>query len=60
MRARIGWLFMWAAIAGGTAAVAGQGAKPSPDALATRVQVLEDREAIRALLVSYALLRLTG
>ena len=28
--------------------------KPSPDALAARVQVLEDREAIRALLVSYA------
>jgi uncharacterized protein (TIGR02246 family) len=31
--------------------VAGQ---PKPDALAARVQVLEDRDAIRALLVSYA------
>ena len=29
-------------------------AKPSPDALAARVQTLEDRDAIRALLVSYA------
>jgi uncharacterized protein (TIGR02246 family) len=28
--------------------------KPSSDAIAARVQVLEDREAIRALLVSYA------
>jgi hypothetical protein len=35
-------------------AVSGQTATPSPDALAVRVRALEDREAIRALLVSYA------
>ena len=35
-------------------AVAAQGVKPSADALAARVQALEDREAIRAVLVSYA------
>ena len=33
--------------------VAGQAGRPAPDALA-RIQVLEDREAIRALLVAYA------
>lgn len=54
MRARIGGCVMGAAIAASVAGVAGQAAKPSPDALAARVQVLEDREAIRALLVSYA------
>ena len=54
MRARIGWFLMWAAIAGSLAGVAAQSAKPTSDALAARVQVLEDRDAIRALLVSYA------
>ena len=64
MRARIGCFIVCAAIAGSLTGVAGQStsaqatadktAKPSPDALATRVQTLEDREAIRALLVSYA------
>ena len=45
---------MCAAIAGSITAAAGQTAKPSSDALAVKVQVLEDREAIRALLVTYA------
>jgi uncharacterized protein (TIGR02246 family) len=54
MRARIGRFFVCAAIAGSLTAVAAQSAKPSSDALAARVQVLEDREAIRALLVTYA------
>src|SRR5262252_701233 len=52
MRARIGCFLVCAAIAGSLTGVAGQTAKP--DALAARLQVLEDREAIRALLVSYA------
>jgi uncharacterized protein (TIGR02246 family) len=34
--------------------VAAQAARPSSDALAARIQTLEDREAIRALLVAYA------
>ena len=34
--------------------VAAQTAKPSSDTVAAKVQVLEDREAIRALLVTYA------
>ena len=54
MRTRLGWFLMSAAIASSLTAAAGQTAKPSPDLLATRVQVLEDRDAIRALLVSYA------
>src|SRR5215467_5693410 len=54
MRARIGCLVVCAAIASSIIDLAGQTAKPSPDALAARVQVLEDRDAIRALLVSYA------
>ena len=54
MRTRIGRFFMWAAIASSLSLVAGQAAKPSADLLAARVQVLEDRDAIRALLVSYA------
>src|SRR5215475_5027028 len=52
MRARIGCFLVCAAIASSLTGVAGQTAKP--DALAARLQVLEDREAIRALLVSYA------
>ena len=54
MRATIGRFVTCAAIASSLASVAGQGAKPAPDALAARVQVLEDRDAIRALLVRYA------
>jgi len=45
---------MCAAIATSLIGVAAQSGKPSSDALAAKVQVLEDREAIRALLVSYA------
>ena len=54
MRARISWFFVCAAIASSFVNVAGQAAKPASDSLAARVQTLEDREAIRALLVSYA------
>ena len=61
MRARIGCFVVCAAIASSLAGVAGSAqatadrlGKPSPDPLAARVQALEDREAIRALLVSYA------
>jgi len=54
MRARIGCFLAGAAIVASLAGVAGQAAKPSSDALAAKVQVLEDRDAIRALLVSYA------
>jgi uncharacterized protein (TIGR02246 family) len=63
MRARIGHFFVCAAIANSLSGVAASAsaqatadkqAKPSPEPLAARVQVLEDREAIRALLVSYA------
>src|SRR5688572_4141800 len=54
MRTRLGWVLMSAAIVSSLTAAAGQTAKPSPGLLAARVQVLEDRDAIRALLVSYA------
>jgi uncharacterized protein (TIGR02246 family) len=54
MRAHIGRFFMWGLIASSLAGVAGQTATPSAGALAARVQVLEDRDAIRALLVNYA------
>jgi uncharacterized protein (TIGR02246 family) len=54
MRSRFGRFVMCAAIASSLSGVAAQSAKPSSDALAARVQVLEDRDAIRALLVSYA------
>lgn len=54
MRARIGCFVMCAALASLFTGVAAQGAKPSSDVLMARLQVLEDREAIRALLVSYA------
>jgi hypothetical protein len=53
MRARIGWFLVYAAIAGSLTGVAGQTPKSSPP-LFDRVQALEDRESIRALLVSYA------
>ena len=54
MRTRIGGFLMCAAIASALVGVAAQSAKPSSDALAAKIQVLEDREAIRALLVTYA------
>jgi uncharacterized protein (TIGR02246 family) len=54
MRTRIRRFVICAAIAISLAGVSAQSAKVSSDALAARLQVLEDREAIRALLVSYA------
>jgi uncharacterized protein (TIGR02246 family) len=45
---------MCAAFASSWTGVAAQTVQPSSDALAARVRVLEDREAIRALLVTYA------
>jgi ketosteroid isomerase-like protein len=54
MRARIGCFCLCAAIASSLDGVAAQAAQSSSDALAARLQVLEDRDAIRALLVSYA------
>jgi ketosteroid isomerase-like protein len=54
MRARIGGFVMCAAVAISMAGVAAQSARASSDALAAKVQVLEDRDAIRALLVAYA------
>jgi len=53
MRTRIALLCVSVAmVAGSHVEVAGQA--PAPAALAARVQTLEDRDAIRALLVSYA------
>jgi ketosteroid isomerase-like protein len=54
MRAGISGCLIAAAIATAVAGVDAQTARPAADALAARVQVLEDRDAIRALLVSYA------
>src|SRR5262245_5156418 len=54
MRASVGCFFLCAAIASSLTGVGAQTAKPSSDALAAKVQALEDREAIRALLVTYA------
>ena len=55
MRTSVGRFVVCAAVASALAGVAAaQTAKPSSDAIAARLQVLEDREAIRALLVSYA------
>ena len=45
---------MSAAVASSYVSVAAQGTSPSSGALAARLQVLEDKEAIRALLVAYA------
>jgi SnoaL-like domain len=54
MRTRIPLLCACVVLSTGSfVAVAGQ-AQPQPSALAARLQVLEDRDAIRALLVSYA------
>jgi uncharacterized protein (TIGR02246 family) len=41
-------------VAGSLVGLAAQGPQPASDALAVRIQALEDRDAIRALLVSYA------
>jgi hypothetical protein len=54
VRARIGGFLMCAAIASALVGVAAQSPKSASEALAAKVQVLEDREAIRALLVTYA------
>jgi hypothetical protein len=55
MAARIAALLvLWVAVAGSHVESAGQAGRPAADALAARVQTLEDREAIRALLVAYA------
>jgi hypothetical protein len=54
MRASVGRFFLFAAIACSLTNITAQTAKPSSDALGAKVQVLEDREAIRALLVTYA------
>ena len=55
MAARIAALLgLWVAVVGTHVASAGQAGRPAADALAVRVQTLEDREAIRALLVAYA------
>jgi ketosteroid isomerase-like protein len=63
MRAGVGRFVVSAAVASSlivtgrsasAQATADKAAKPSADALAARVQVLEDRELIRALLVTYA------
>ena len=52
MRTRIALFWVCAAVAAGSVVtVAGQA---PPGAVAARVQILEDRDAIRALLVSYA------
>jgi uncharacterized protein (TIGR02246 family) len=53
MRSRL-MVVMMAAMAAGATAWAAQAPRPAGDALAARVQTLEDREAIRALLVAYA------
>ena len=53
MRAGIALFLVWAAIAAGSL-VEVTGQAPAPGGLASRVQTLEDRDAIRALLVSYA------
>jgi uncharacterized protein (TIGR02246 family) len=54
MQAGIGRFLMCAIVAGSLTGLGAQAANPSADALAARVKVLEDRDAIRALLVSYA------
>ena len=54
MRPRFVVLAFGVVVAAASAAAAGQAGRPAPDALATRVQMLEDRDAIRALLVAYA------
>ena len=55
MAARIAALLvLWVAVAGSHVESAAQAGRPAADALAARVQTLEDREAIRALLVAYA------
>ena len=54
MRSRFLVLAFGVAVAAGSAVLAAQAGRPAPDAVAARVQTLEDREAIRALLVAYA------
>jgi len=55
MRASIAFPLVCAALVSGSlVGLTGQGAQTSSDALTRRVQALEDRDAIRGLLVSYA------
>ena len=55
MAARVATLMiLCVVVAASRLASAGQAGRPAADALAARVQTLEDREAIRALLVAYA------
>ena len=54
MRSRFLVLAFGVAVSAGSAVLAAQAGRPAPDAVAARVQTLEDREAIRALLVAYA------
>src|SRR5262245_19299942 len=55
MTARIiALLILFVVVAGSHIEGAGQAARPAADPLAARIQTLEDREAIRALLVAYA------
>jgi uncharacterized protein (TIGR02246 family) len=55
MAARIATLLVLCfALAGSRLESAGQAGRPASDALTARIQTLEDREAIRALLVAYA------
>ena len=54
MRSRFLVLAFGVAVSAGSAVLAAQAGRPAPDPVAARVQTLEDREAIRALLVAYA------
>ena len=54
MRPRIVQVVCWVAVAAGSVGLAAQATRPSAEALTTRLQILEDRDAIRALLVAYA------
>jgi uncharacterized protein (TIGR02246 family) len=54
MRPKIVQFVCWIAVAAGSVGLAAQATRPSADAVTARLQTLEDREAIRALLVAYA------
>jgi uncharacterized protein (TIGR02246 family) len=54
MRAKVGCFVAAATVAVSLSGVVAQTAKPSSETVAARLQILEDRDAIRALLVSYA------
>jgi uncharacterized protein (TIGR02246 family) len=54
MRSRYLVLALAVAVSAGSATLAAQAARPGSDSVAARLQTLEDRDAIRALLVAYA------